>query len=106
MLPNLSLNNNVVQNPMHKKRPVPRGIRRSSILNNVNLSPFNKTKRMHAKYTHQKRLNNMKTIRNSIAVQKALRIEEKEKKAREKIIRSAFKAKQLAKNRTHIGSSM
>ena len=97
MHPNLSLNNNnVVQNPMHRKRPVPRGIRRSSILNSVKLQPFNKTKRTQASYAYQKRRNNMKTIRNSIALQRALRIEEKEKKARVKRSRNARKAKELA----------
>ena len=113
MQPNLSLNNNVVQNPMHKKRLIPRGIRRSAILNNVKLSPFNKTKRTQASYTHQKRRNNMKTIRNSIALQRASRLEEKrleEKRLeREGVERrkQAFKAKQqLAKNKILIGSTM
>ena len=115
MHPNLSLNNNnnVVQNTMHRKRPVPRGIRRSSILNSVKLQPFNKTKRNQASYAYQKRRNNMKTIRNSIALQRGLRIEEKrleEKRLeREGVERrkQAFKAKQqLAKNKTMLGSTM
>ena len=125
MHPNLSLNNNnnVVQNTMHRKRPVPRGIRRSSILNSVKLQPFNKTKRNQASYAYQKRRNNMKTIRNSIALQRGLRIEEKrleekrleEKRLEEKRLeregverrKQAFKAKQqLAKNKTMLGSTM
>ena len=115
MHPNLSLNNNnnVVQNTMHRKRPVPRGIRRSSILNSVKLQPFNKTKRNQSSYAYQKRRNNMKTIRNSIALQRGLRIEEKrleEKRLeREGVERrkQAFKAKQqLAKNKTLFGSTM